>query len=106
MHIIVALIAVSLLSGCSVVRNVVVFPVAGFVWALDQVDPRPPGTAVAPLSATLGRVDFYDATSTRVSYGTVRSDGSADVFNMDGTRRGTIEQRPGDGTRVMTSGKR
>jgi hypothetical protein len=41
MHLMVALIAVALLSGCSVVRNVVVFPVAAFVWTLDQVDPRP-----------------------------------------------------------------
>jgi hypothetical protein len=55
---------------------------------------------------TVGRVDFYDAKSNRVGYGVQGGDGSADVFNMDGTRRGTIEQRPGDGTRVMTLGKR
>jgi len=106
MRIIVALVAVALLSGCSVVRDIVVFPVAAFVWTLDHVDPRPGGTAVAPSSATVGRVDFYDAKSNRVGYGVQGGDGSVDVFNIDGTRRGTIEQRPGDGTPAMTSGKR
>jgi hypothetical protein len=41
MHIIVAR-----LSAWGVVRDVVVYPVAEFVWTLEQVDPRPGGTAV------------------------------------------------------------
>jgi hypothetical protein len=50
-------------------------------------------------------VDLFDAKANRVGYGQ-RGHGSADVFTVDGARRGTIEQRPGDGTRVMTLGKR
>lgn len=51
------------------------------------------------------RVDIYDAKSNRTAYGIQRGDGSMDVFNTDGSRRGTIQQRPGGGVRVTAPGK-
>lgn len=54
-----------------------------------------------------GRLDIYDAKSRRTGYGVERPDGSWDIYNRDGTRRGTIT--PGDGGRpgrVMPKGKR
>lgn len=37
------------------------------------------------------RLDIFDKQSRRVGYGVRRSDGSWDVFNLDGTRRATIQ---------------
>jgi len=53
------------------------------------------------------RLDIYDAKSQRTGYGIQRGDGSVDVFNTDGSRRATIQPRPGGGVRVTTpAGKR
>lgn len=52
------------------------------------------------------RLDIYDSKSNRTAYGTVRPDGTVDVFNMDGSRRATIQSQPGGGVRVTTPGKR
>lgn len=92
MHIIVALVAVALLSGCSVVRDIVVFPVAAFVWTLDQVDPRPEGPAGSRPSVDK-TVDLFDAKSNRVGYGVQRGDASTDVFTVNATRAGSVKPR-------------
>ncbi len=47
-----------------------------------------------------GRLDIYDAKSKRTGYGTRRGDGSWDIYNLDGSRKATIQQRSGGGTRV------
>jgi len=39
-------IIVARLSALGALRDVVLYPVAVFVWTLEQVDPRPGGTAV------------------------------------------------------------
>jgi len=51
------------------------------------------------------RVDIYDARSKRIGYGTIHPDGSMDVFNMDGTRRATIQTAPSGGVRATAPGK-
>lgn len=52
------------------------------------------------------RLDLYDAKSNRTGYGYVRPDGSADLFNLDGTRRATIAPGPGGRVRVTVPRKR
>jgi hypothetical protein len=38
-----------------------------------------------------GRIDLYDVKSNRIGYGYARGDGSVDIFNVDGSRRATIQ---------------
>lgn len=67
-------------------------------------------TAIAPDGGRVvqqgDRLDIFDATGARVGYGQQRSDGSVDVFNVDGSRRATIQKDTGSGARVTTPGKR
>ena len=52
------------------------------------------------------RVNLFDAQGNRIGYGIQRRDGSIDLFNLDGTLRGTIRKEPGGGGQVTTPGKR
>ena len=66
---------------------------------------RPPD--VGRITAPQGeRVNLFDAQGNRIGYGIQRSDGSIDLFNADGTRRGTIRKDPGGGGQATTPGKR
>jgi hypothetical protein len=51
------------------------------------------------------RLDIYDAKSKRTGYGYTRSDGSVDVFNMDGSRKATITPGPAGGPARVTTPK-
>jgi len=46
------------------------------------------------------RLDVYDAKSNRIGYGYIRPDRSVDVFNLDGSRKATIQRGPSGEMRV------
>lgn len=94
----VALLPFVLLSACATGREWPALPEIR-----SDVLTLPDGGTVSQQGS---RIDLYDAHSNRTGYGYVRGDGSIDLFNTDGTRRATIQQRPGGGVRVTTPGKR
>ncbi len=58
---------------------------------------------IAPEGGTIrvegDRLEIFDRKSRRVGYGVQRGDGSWDVFNLDGTRRATIQRGSGEESR-------
>ena len=66
---------------------------------------RPPD--VGRITAPQGeRVNLFDAQGNRIGYGVQRSDGSIELFNLDGTRRGTIRKDAAGGGQGAPPGKR
>ena len=66
---------------------------------------RPPdvGRSTAPQGE---RVNLFDAQGNRIGYGIQRSEGSIELFNLDGTRRGTIRKDSAGGGQGALPGKR
>lgn len=60
-------------------------------------------TTIAPEGGTIRlereRLEIFDRKSRRVGYSVRRGDGSWEVFNLDGTRRATIQRGVGEQSR-------
>jgi len=82
-----------------------VFVLCGASMAADELiiqDKNGRRTGQLRLDQDRGTADIFDARSNREGWGTRRPDGSWDLYNKDGTRRGVLEPaRPGLPSRLI-----